>query len=162
AFVVFNTKNKLTGKYENLVQYMPMCAGLLKKLRNTGELASITVNVVRKNDEFRHWTDDAGEHITHEPNYDPPGDGPPRAPYIIGRFKHGGVQMEVMTQAQIEAVRKFSKAPNSPAWSNSYDEMCRTKVTRRFCKRAPSSSDLERTIQHHDEFYSFKDRRERL
>ena len=48
-------------------QFMPMIAGILKKVRNSGELASITAQLVYEKDIFKYWVDSDGEHIKHEP-----------------------------------------------------------------------------------------------
>jgi phage RecT family recombinase len=53
ALVMFKTKDGPA------IQYMPMVSGILKKVRNSGELLSISSNVVHEKDHFRHWIDDA-------------------------------------------------------------------------------------------------------
>ncbi len=65
ALVIYNTKVKLDGKehWIKKVQWMPMIAGILKKVRNSGELSTIVARVVYDGDKFRNWIDDSGEHI---------------------------------------------------------------------------------------------------
>jgi phage RecT family recombinase len=141
VFVAFREK----GGAE-IVQYMPMTYGIMKKVRNSGELLSLTVNAVFIHDEFRYWVDDAGEHITHEPDVDSGDRGKVKAAYAIAKTKDGGVYTEVMDRGQIEQVRGVSKSATGPAWSSWYDEMARKSVFKRLAKRLPMSADLERTV----------------
>src|SRR4051812_36312518 len=50
--------------YGNKAQWLPMIAGVLKKIRNSGELVSITAQIVKERDQFRYWVDSDGEHLT--------------------------------------------------------------------------------------------------
>jgi recombination protein RecT len=158
ALVIFNTKEKsLEGgrveRWIKKVQYMPMVFGILKKVRNSGELQSIVANVVLERDQFRYWVDDAGEHVTHEPNVLDADRGKLIAVYAIAKTKDGGVYVEVMTRGQIEQVRAVSKSKDDGPWSAWYDEMARKTVIRRLSKRLPMSTDLETVIRRDDEQY---------
>jgi phage RecT family recombinase len=161
AFVVFKTKDRATGRYVEKVQYMPMIFGVLKKIRNSGELGSLICNVVLKADTFRHWVDDAGEHITHEPNHDAEARGKFKAVYAIAKTKDGNVYTEVMTKEQVDQVRAISKSKDDGPWVDWFDEMARKTVLRRLSKRLPMSTDIERTIQRDDDTYEVKQRTER-
>lgn len=140
--------------FKNQVQWMPMVAGIIKKVRNSGELKSLSSNVVRTADVFRYWIDDDGEHIQHEPNLgaDP---GPVTCAYAVAKTVNGGVYTEVMTLKQIEQVKNVSRAKDSSEgpWKKWPDEMARKSVIRRLAKRLPMSTDLETTIQRDDELY---------
>lgn len=162
ALVIYNTKEKCTDqatskqveRWISKVQYMPMVYGILKKVRNSGELQSLTCNPVFEKDTFRYWVDDVGEHIMHEPNLIVADRGTLLVAYAIAKTKDGGVYTEVMTRGQIEQVRAVSKAKsgdNAP-WVKWYDEMARKSVIRRLSKRLPMSTDIERVIQRDDEF----------
>ena len=55
AFVIFNTKVKIKGGGEEwikMVQYMPMIAGVLKRVRNGGVVSSLQAHVIYSNDHF--------------------------------------------------------------------------------------------------------------
>ena len=135
ALVIFMSGGK------KLVQYMPMVAGILKKVRNSGELKSISSNVVYEEDTFRYWIDDLGEHINHEPNITEENRGAFLACYAIAETKDGGIYMEVMSRSQVNQVREVSRAKNGP-WKSWFDEMARKTVIRRLSKRLPMSTDL--------------------
>lgn len=150
ALVIFNTK---VGRgYEKRVQYMPMVAGILKKVRNSGELESLTCNVVYERDEFDFWVDDAGEHVLHKPLISDER-GPFRCVYAIAKTTGGGTYSEVMTPGQVNQVREVSKAKDSGPWVSWYDEMARKTCIRRLAKRLPMSTDLEGTITADDDMY---------
>lgn len=148
ALVIFR------GKSGPAVQYMPMIGGVLKKLRNSGELASIAAHVVYTNDRFVYTLGDS-ESILHEPLLD--GDrGRPKAVYAIARLKDGSVLREVMTVEGVEKVRAVSRARDSGPWTQWWDEMARKTVLRRLAKRLPSSSDdVNRVLDNDDETFDF-------
>lgn len=147
ALVVFTSKN---GK---VVQYMPMLAGILKKVRNSGELASITSNVIYKEDGFKYWVDEKGEHLTHTPNMLAPERGDPIGVYAMALTKDGGVYVEVMSVAQVEQVRCSSRVKNAGPWVSWWDEMARKTCIRRLSKRLPMSTDLDSLIRADDALY---------
>lgn len=157
ALVIFNTKKKLTenGKqverWVKAVQYMPMFAGLQKKVRNSGELKELSCNAVYAHDTFRYWIDDAGEHITHEPTLDEPGAF--KAVYCRATTKDGGVYIEVMSRSEVEKIRAVSKSKDSGPWVQWFGEMARKSVFRRLSKRLPMSTDIERVIRRDDNLY---------
>jgi recombination protein RecT len=143
ALVVFK------GKAGPTVQYMIMIGGLLKKLRNSGELSFITSDVVHANDGFKKFTDDSGEHLIHTPDHF--GD----RGEIIGAFamaitKDGSRYIEVMSLEQILKRKAVSKVQYGP-WATWFDRMACKTVTRLLCKRLPSSTDLDALIANDDE-----------
>lgn len=152
AFVTFWDK-KLNA---NKVQWMPMVTGILKKVRNSGELLSITANLVHKNDEFSYWIDDTGEHLLHKPDLLATERGAPVAVYAIARTKDGGIYTEIMSHAQVEQVRGASRAKDSGPWVSWWGEMAKKTVIRRLAKKLPMSTDLEQVIQRDDELYEFQ------
>jgi recombination protein RecT len=165
ALVIFSTKEKVNENGRQVehwikkVQYMPMVAGILKKVRNSGELTSIMSNVVYEQDAFDYWVDDVGEHVTHKPNVLTADRGKLLAVYAIAKTKDGGVYVEVMSRSQIEQVKNVSKSGNNGPWGSWYDEMARKTVIRRLSKRLPMSTDLEEIVRRDDELYDLNQRR---
>ncbi len=132
------------------VQYMPMVAGILKKVRNSGELASIAAHVVHKKDKFKFTLGDE-EKIEHET---PPLDedrGEPIGAYAVALLKDGSRIREVMTLAEIEKVRSVSRSGAGGPWKSWWGEMAKKTVIRRLSKRLPMSTDLESVIRADDE-----------
>lgn len=133
--------------------YMPMLGGILKKVRNSGELASIASQVVFKNDTFKYWVDTEGEHLNHEPMMF--GDRGERiGVYALAKTKDGAVYIEVLNAKQVDDVRKVSRAKDSGPWAGAFvEEMWKKTAIRRLSKRLPMSTDLEAVIHRDDELY---------
>ncbi len=148
APVLFRTKDKGV-----IVQYMPMVGGILKKLRNSGELASISANVVYEKDQFEYELGDE-ERIIHKP-FLGADRGKPIACYAIAKTKDGAVYREVMSVADVEKVRQASRAANNGPWAQWWDEMARKTVIRRIAKRLPSSADLDQVLANDNEAVGF-------
>jgi recombination protein RecT len=144
--------------FKGKTQYMPMIKGILKKVRNSGELATITSHIVYQNDKFRYYMDDNGEHVEHEPLLG--GErGKEIGVYALAKTKDGEIYFEFMTPEQIEQVKNISAAKNSGPWIGPFaTEMWRKTVIRRLSKRLPMSTDLEQVIQRDDELYDLNEK----
>ncbi len=149
ALVVYFTRD---GK---MAQYLPMTYGIIKKIRNSGELGKIVLQMIFENDKFKYFIDEGGEKIVHEPNI--LGDrGQPKGVYAIIVTKDGNSYIEVMSADEVMQVQKASKAKNGP-WQGDFKyEMWKKTVLRRLSKRVPMNSEVERVIQNEDEFIDFK------
>lgn len=116
--------------------------GMLKLVRQSGELRSLTNEVVYRGEPFK--VDLGNGTVTHERDY---GSDVERtmaeviAAYVILRFKDGGQQVTVVPRAELEAIRKSSKAQGvfSP-WNTHRVEMYKKTAIRRAFKLAPKSS----------------------
>ena len=147
ALVPFNSKG---GR---ALQYMPMIAGILKKIRNSGELASISANVVYQRDQFDYELGDE-ERIKHKPHLGEDR-GTPIAVYAIARTKDNAVYREVMSVGEVEKIRRASRAANAGPWVDHWGEMARKTVIKRLAKRLPSSADLDQVIASDNEVAGF-------
>jgi recombination protein RecT len=148
ALVIFRTKNG------PMAQYMPMIGGLLKKLRNSGQLASISAHVVYAEDEFVYELGDE-ERIVHRPKLT--GDrGQPIKAYAIAKTKDGAIYREVMSIDEINEVRSVSRAKDSGPWVTWWSEMARKTVLRRLLKRLPSSADVDAVLESDNETYELR------
>jgi len=138
--------------FKGSVAYMPMLGGILKKVRNSGELASITSHVIYKNDKFRYWVDGDGEHVEHEPLFF--GDrGEAIGAYALAKTKDGAVYIEVLTDKDLKAIENSSRSKEGP-WTGPFrDEMKKKSAIRRLSKRLPMSTDLETVVERDDELY---------
>jgi recombination protein RecT len=145
ALVIFNTKNRQTNQWEKRVQAMPMIAGLLKLMRQSGEVAWVDAHIVCENDRFvyRPGLDDM-------PAFEPDwfGDrGQPIGAYAIAKLKSGEiVPPEIMSVAAIEKVRAVSRSKDKGPWVDWWEQQALKTVLRRFLKRLPTSADVERAF----------------
>ncbi len=154
ALVTFNTNKgtKQAPNYVKAVQYMPMVAGILKKVRNSGELASITALDVYENDEFEYWVDSDGEHLKHRPLMF--GDkGQLKGTYALAKTKDGAVYIEVLDLQQLNAIQAVSRGEYGP-WKSAFaGEMRKKSAIRRLSKRLPMSTDVEVVVQRDDDLF---------
>ncbi len=155
ALVIYRTKMKDRqgrDQWIEAVQYMPMIAGIRKRLRNSGEVDSATAEVVHRKDRFKYALGDAA-FIQHSP---PPLDedrGDPIGAYAIIRLASGEVIREVMGLKEIEKARAVSRAKDSTAgpWVKWWSEMARKTVMRRAAKAAPQAAMLEKLLMRDEE-----------
>ncbi len=147
APVIFRTKEGPK------VQYMPMVGGILKKIRNSGELASISAHVVYSNDQFEYELGD-NENIVHKP-FLGEDRGKPIAVYAVAKTKDGAIYREVMSVADVDKVRQASRAKDAGPWVQWWDEMAKKTVIRRMAKRLPSSADVDQVLASDNEASGF-------
>lgn len=156
ALTIYNTNKgtKEQPKWVKEAQYMPMVTGIIKRVRNSGEVSRFNAFVVHKNDKF---TIRLGLEMTleHEPNFNEPGEV--IGAYAICRFSDGLDDFEFMPKREIEAIRARSKSPSKGPWQTDYEEMCKKTVMRRLSKRLPMSSDLRNVLQRVDDLYDMND-----
>lgn len=136
-------------KFGDKAQAMPMIAGILKKVRQSGEVAYVSAQVVYEKDEFV-WKLGFEESVEHAP---PPLDQPrgkPIGAYATAVLKDGSRLLEVMSHEQIEKVRSVSRSKGNGPWVQWWDEMARKTVMRRLAKRLPMSSDLDDAFDRDD------------
>jgi recombination protein RecT len=183
ALVIYSTRKG--DDWIDTVQWMPMIAGLRKKIRNSGEIRDLDVVAVHAKDAFEYERGDA-PYIKHRPYTPKPlprfeketdeqfaerwkahaDHGPLVAVYSVATFKDGGKSRDVMTRAEVEYVRdtyskKNRKGEFSPAWVKSFDEMAKKTVVRRHAKTLPLSSDLDDLIRRDDALYDLSGKSDR-
>jgi recombination protein RecT len=121
---------------------MPMIAGILKKIRQSGQVAYVSAQVVHEKDHFI-WKLGFEEDVEHAPPALDQPRGKPIGAYATAVLKDGSRLLEVMSFEEIEKVRGVSRAKGSGPWVTWWGEMARKTVMRRLSKRLPMSSDLD-------------------
>lgn len=135
--------------YGEEVSYQPMVGGILKKVRNSGELSSISAFIVHEGEKFELWVDNTGEHFKHEPTVFGKKGGAIGV-YAQAQTKDGGLYFEVMSKEQVMAIRE--KARTKQIWDGPFGhEKWKVACIRRLSKRLPMSTDLEQTIHQIDD-----------
>lgn len=130
--------------YKETCQLIVGYRGLISLARRSGQIASIEAHVVHEKDRFVCKYGLASQ-LEHEPDWsDDP--GPVVAVYAVARLKDGATQVEVMTKAQVDAIRKRSRASGDGPWTTDYEEMARKTVVRRICKYLPLSIELAEAL----------------
>jgi phage RecT family recombinase len=158
ALVIYNTKMmvKLDNgqeqeKWVDAVQWMPMTQGVIKLIRQSGEISAISARCVYeeevKQNRFTFRVADGEEHLTHDPILF--GErGKLVGVYAAAKFKDGTVQYEPLTLEDLNKIKnasKTGKAGKGP-WIDWYDEMCRKSAVRRLRKYLPTSGEDLRVL----------------
>jgi recombination protein RecT len=159
AIVPYGDDEAGGSKSEN-AQWLPMVAGIRKKVRNSGALTDWNVQVVQQGDEFDYALGD-NPFIHHKPSPTGGRTRPVLFAYSIATYPDGTKSREVMNIDQIKDIQKKSKAKKGP-WSDPifYPEMCRKTVARLHSKQLPMSTDLDRLMQRDDALYDFSGARD--
>lgn len=96
-------------------------------------IQDIYSKIIREGDTFEEKIVDGHPSLNFTPL--PLNEGKIMGAFAVCLFKDGGMQYEVMTTNDINNVRSnYSKASQSKAWKNSWDEMAKKTVLRRLCK----------------------------
>lgn len=154
AMVVYHTKVNRPNEPEKKilkVQWLPMIRGVIEKLHNTGKVKSCLAHPVYKNDTYRAWIDDDGEHIQYEEHK---GDRGPLISYFAAVFLHDGSRyIETMTPDDVDKVKRASKTAQRGPWVDWPEEMGKKTIFKRLAKRLPMSIEIERMMSRDDEFF---------
>jgi len=142
--------------FKDQAQFMPMVAGILKKIRNSGEIISICVEIVYEGEPFKYYVDTQGKHLEHTPNVFGLSVGPMLGAYAIAVSKDGGSYIEVMSAGEIGKVRSVSRSKDSGPWRDWFEEMVKKTVIRRLSKLLPMSTDVLDLIKSDDQFYQLE------
>ena len=126
--------------------------GLIDLARRGGTLKQIETHVVYERDVFR-LRFGLDPLLEHEPHLD--GDpGKPRLVYCVAQLEDGAKHVEVMTVAEVNAIRKRSRSGENPKapWATDWAEMARKTVARRACKWLPMSTEAARMLDRDEDF----------
>lgn len=140
--------------FKGKAKWMPMVAGLLRKARNSGQIAAIVARVVYDGDKYRYWIDEDGEHLIYEPA-DNPDLAIVKRVFAMAKLTDGTLLVEPMSRGEIEKVRASSQTGQKEdgPWVQWWDEMAKKTAIRRLAKRLPMSPELEDVIRRDDELY---------
>jgi recombination protein RecT len=130
--------------YGKTCQLIPGYQGLLKLVRNSGELIMVNAQVVRANDDF-DFEDGLDPYLRHKRAT---GDRGPVVAYWAGAvLRGGGKQFVVMTKQEVEEHgKKYSKSFTSGPWKTEFDQMGLKTCLRRLCKLLPKSIEAQVAI----------------
>jgi len=124
--------------------------GLVELVRRSGEVSYIHADVVYEGDEwdFCYGTD---SFLRHKPNFDKR-TNKVLAVYSFVKLVDGSQDFMVISVADVEAARKVSAAPDSPAWKQWWGEMAKKVGFRRHSKWLPFSNELRDKIEKDDDY----------
>ena len=124
--------------------------GYLDLLYRSGQMISAQAGVLRKGDDWKHYTDDNGEHLDILHGLDTSGER-------VGAFAKlklatGGTVISVLSAAAVEEARPghWRKTPWGDKKESVVDEMWKKTAIRRAAKLAPQNVDMGTAIQLED------------
>ncbi len=132
------------GRRAHLIPYGRECQlvldykGLVELARRSGDVVKIHSDVVCENDTFSHNMGDITEH-TYDIGKDR---GAVIAAYSQVTLKNGAVQSEIMSKAEIDAIKNKSRAGRSGPWVDHYNQMACKTVFRRLTKWLTLSPEI--------------------
>lgn len=134
--------------YKREVQFILGYRGMIDLARRSGLIESLTAHAVFEGDRFE-CVYGLLENLVHEPDWTNQNRTDPtklRFVYAVARLTGGGVQFDVLSRAEIDAVRRRSKAGASGPWSTDYVPMALKTVVRRLFKWLPVSIEIARAV----------------
>ena len=147
-------KDGSTGKYN--VVAMPDWRLLIEKAKKAGAIVHCNGQVVHEKDVFEYQQGDIPR-IHHVPylGKDP---GEIIGVYAIATLPGGEKHIEWMSKADVEAIRKRSKAANSGPWVTDWPQMAIKTVIRRDLKPFEGASiELTRALDTDNAFFGMED-----
>lgn len=157
--------------------WMPMVYGIIKKARQSGEVATLGARIVYENElkapvdadgkvmldadgkplppRFRFVIEDGEDKLEHDPILF--GErGAPVGVYARVKFRDGSIEYEILSKTEVEKIRNVSRAKNSGPWVEWAEEMWKKSAVRRLAKRLPLSAELQTTISRDDEITEYQ------
>lgn len=123
--------------YGNQCQLIIGYKGMIDLARRSGQVLSLNAYAVREGDDFSFQLGLKPD-IHHVPSLEAGRiDKPITYVYAVATLKGGGYQFEVMSRAEVEAVKAKAKSKN--IWTNYFEEMAKKTVIRRLFKYLPVS-----------------------
>lgn len=123
--------------YGNQCQLIIGYKGMIDLARRSGQVLSLNAYAVREGDDFKFQLGLKPD-IHHVPSLEADRIKKPITyVYAVATLKGGGYQFEVMSRAEVEAVKAKAKSKN--IWTNYFEEMAKKTVIRRLFKYLPVS-----------------------
>lgn len=143
------------GRRAHLIPYGNVCTlivdykGIVELAKRSGDVANVFAQVVCENDSFQ-WEN--GE-VKHQIDFKRER-GAMYAAYATITFKDSTKQTDVMTKAEVDAIRRRSKASGSGPWVTDYNEMAKKTVFRRASKWITLSPEVAEALEKEDAPFS--------
>lgn len=139
--VDFMSKEAWLVPYSGHVQFQLGYKGACKfvKKYSIRPLADIYAKAVHKGDFFEHGVKDGKPYLDWKPL--PFNGGEMLGVFAIAIFADGGILYEVMSKAEVDAIRKRSRASGSGPWVTDYEQMSLKTCMKRLCKNIETDFD---------------------
>jgi recombinational DNA repair protein RecT len=128
-----------------------MVQGIVKKIMQSGEIATISSHVIYENDRFRFWVDQNGDQVLFEPDLFNPNRGQAIGVFAIAKFKDTGeLKIEPMPKEEVMKVKAASPSAGSnySPWNGPFElEMWRKTAIRRLSKTLPMNTETRQLLE---------------
>lgn len=141
--IPFRNNKKQTVECQLIIDYK----GMVELIERSGLVSKIHADKVCENDVFEY---DQGEIIQHKIDFRADR-GEAYAYYCVITKRDGSRKCEVMTRAEVDDIRKRSKAGGSGPWMTDFDEMAKKTVFKRASKWVSISSEIRDLFTKDDE-----------
>jgi recombinational DNA repair protein RecT len=148
--IPFNNTRRGVVECQLIIDYK----GYVELAYRSGVVRNIHADVVRDGDIFEYSTGRVLRHVPHflRRDADKPADaGKVFAIYCIVELVGDTVKTEVLSQAEVDAIRKRSKSGNNGPWVTDWCEMAKKTAFRRATKWIPLSAELRDALDRDDD-----------
>lgn len=128
------------------VQFIIGYRGMIDLARRSGQIVSLESHAVYEGDAFE-CSFGLDSTLKHTPDWQNPNrtkDDKLQFVYAVAKLKDGGTQFEVMSRAEVDAIRARSRAGSFGPWKTDYMAMALKTVIRRLFKYLPVSVEMQR------------------
>ena len=126
--------------YKTRAAFIPMVQGVLRSARRSGQIKTISANVVREGEIFAHEITHEGEIFRHVPGDD--FSAQIVRAYAVANTRDGGFFSAVMSLAEINKHRAFSRASREDSpWNQWFEAMAIKTAIHKLGKMLPSVRD---------------------
>lgn len=139
-------------RFKDRAQLLIDYRGLVELARRSNQIEDVWADVVREKDLFEARRGLRPD-LIHEPDYTAGRSPSPDTEgnrvihvYAVAAFKSGHRRFDVMSRAEIDAIRARSRAANNGPWVTDWSEMAKKTVMRRLCKTLPLTAQAKEVI----------------
>lgn len=122
--------------------------GMIDLARRSGQIVSIDARAVYEGDKFDCvlGLESRIDHVPDWQNSNRADSAKLRFVYAVAKLKDGGVQFDVMSRAEVDAIRARSKSKDNGPWVTDYASMAVKTVVRRLFKFLPVSIEMQTAV----------------
>jgi recombination protein RecT len=130
------------------VQFIVGYRGMIDLARRSGQIVSLEAHAVYEGDQFEceFGLESTLKHVPDWQNENRTKDDKLKFVYAVAKLKDGGTQFEVMSRAEIIAIRARSRAASSGPWVTDFPAMALKTVIRRLFKYLPVSVEMQQAV----------------
>lgn len=147
----FEKRRKVDGQWKTVgveAQVIIGYRGMIDLARRSGQVQSLEARAVYQGDKFKVVLG-LDSTVEHEPDWQNAHRVDPQKltfVYAVAKLKDGGTQFEVMSRAEVDAIRARSKSKDDGPWVTDYAAMAIKTVVRRLFKFLPVSIEIQHAV----------------